>query len=253
MPDFDSMRSRTPARIGVGHAGPRCRTADLLKFCADHARAVDAVRTEVADRWPARNRLPELRTEADTREEYLLHPERGRRLRAEDVTRMKKIARADAKRDRGKPTVLICVGDGLSSAAVERNAGPLLRTLMKLLGRRYRLLPPFFVRLARVRVEDHIGEILRPDVVCLLIGERPGLATAESLGAYVIYRPRLRSIEPDRTVISNIHPDGLAITEAADRLAALVDDSTRNRASGATLARRLAEAQTPPIAEAVPR
>ena len=87
------------------------------------------------------------------------------------------------------PTVLLCVGDGLSSAAVEKNAAPLLRALTKLLAARYRLLKPIFIRNARVRIEDHLGEILRPDVICMIVGERPGLVTAESLSAYVIYRP----------------------------------------------------------------
>lgn len=226
---------------------------------ADHARAVDAVRTEVASNWPARNRLPELRTEADTRQEYLLNPERGRRLRAEDVARLKKIAagrnlfRRPDSSSRGKPTVLVCIGDGLSSAAVERNAAPLMRALMKLLTARYRVLPPVFIRMARVRVEDHIGEILRPDIVCMLIGERPGLATAESLSAYVIYRPRLRSMEPERTVISNIHEGGVPVPEAARAIARLIDAAIAHRATGARLAERLAESAQGRIADPSPR
>jgi ethanolamine ammonia-lyase small subunit len=104
------------------------------------------------------------------------------------------------------------------------------------------LLPPFFVRNARVRVEDHIGEILRPDVVCMLVGERPGLSTAESLSAYVIYRPTLKSLEPDRTVISNIHRNGTPIVEAARQIAALIDNAIRHRATGAKLAALLAPA-----------
>lgn len=238
---LDSMRSRTPARLGIGHAGPRYRTADLLKFRADHARAVDAVRTEVRVQWPTRNSLPELRTEAATREQYLLYPERGRRLCAEDAKRLKKIAGPAQRRDRDRPSVLICVGDGLSSAAVEKNAGPLLRALLKAVTAKYRVMRPVFIRNARVRVEDHIGEIIRPDLVCILIGERPGLATAESLSAYVIYRPRLRSIEPDRTVISNIHAAGIPVNEAAHQIVALINDAIRYRATGAGLAQRLAE------------
>ncbi len=246
MTDLDSMRSRTPARLGLRHAGPRCCTADLLRFRADHARAVDAVRTEVTPEWPARNRLAELRTQAESREEYLLYPERGRRLRIQDVARLKKIARRPARDKR--PTVLLCVGDGLSSAAIEHNAGPLLRALTKRLGGSYRLLAPVFIRFARVRVEDHIGEVLRPDVVCLLIGERPGLSTAESLSAYVIYRPRIRSREPDRTVISNIHDGGVAVPEAASVIARLIDDAIRHEATGARLAEHIAQAREDSIA-----
>ncbi len=254
MDDLDAMRSRTPARLGLSHAGPRCRTADLLRLRADHARAVDAVRTEAAPDWPSRNHLPELRTEAADREDYLRHPERGRRIRREEVARLKKIAgrnlfRRSERAGPAHPTVMICIGDGLSFAAVERNAIPLLRALTKLLAPKYRLLPPIFIRRARVRVQDHIGEILRPDLVCLLIGERPGLASAESLSAYVIYRPRLRSREPDRTVISNIHDTGVPVAEAARAIARLVADAIAHRATGAKLAARLAEAEPDLIAD----
>ena len=107
-----------------------------------------------------------------------------------------------------------------------------------MLAPRYRLLKPIFIRNARVRIEDHLGEILRPDVVCMIVGERPGLVTAESLSAYVIYRPTLKSIEPDRTVISNIHRGGIPIAEAARKIAALIDDAIRFQASGAALAQK---------------
>ena len=137
--------------------------------------------------------------------------------------------------------MLILVGDGLSSSAVETNAAPLLRALTKLLEAKYRLLKPIFVRNARVRIEDHIGGILRCDLVCMLIGERPGLATAESLSAYVIYRPRLGSREPERTVISNIHRGGIPNAEAAKQMATLIDDAMRHRATGAKLAAILAD------------
>ena len=105
-----------------------------------------------------------------------------------------------------------------------------------MLSSRYRLLEPIFIRNARVRIEDHLGEILRPDVICMIVGERPGLVAAESLSAYVIYRPTLKSIEPDRTVISNIHRGGVPIAEAARKVAALIDDTIKFQASGAALA-----------------
>jgi len=230
------MRKATPARLGSGRAGPRYTTAAMLSLRADHARAVDAVNTLVAQDWPRRNGLLEVHSQAATREDYLRYPERGRRLIDADAVGLKRL------KPRGKsaaPSVLICIGDGLSSAAVEKNAAPLLRRLTKLLAARYRLLPPIFIRNARVRIEDHLGEILRPDVVCLIVGERPGLVTAESLSAYVIYRPTLKSIEPDRTVISNIHRGGIPIAEAARKIEALLGDALRWRATGAALAHKL--------------
>jgi ethanolamine ammonia-lyase small subunit len=234
-PDFDSMRKSTPARLGLGRAGTRYTTAAMLSLRADHARAVDAVMTEVARDWPRRNGMLELHSQALTREDYIRYPERGRRLSDVDAKRVARLK----PRGRGKSpkrSVLICIGDGLSSAAVEKNAVPLLKALTKMLASRYRLLEPIFIRNARVRIEDHLGEILRPDVICMIVGERPGLVTAESLSVYVIYRPTLKSIEPDRTVISNIHRGGIPIAEAARKIAALIDDTIKFQASGAALA-----------------
>ena len=238
--DFDAIRKATPARLGLGRAGPRYTTAAMLALRADHARAVDAVMTEVARDWPRCHGLLEVQSQAVTREDYIRYPDRGRRLRDVDAARVGRL------KPRGKskmPSVLICIGDGLSSAAVEKNAGPLLRALTRTLAPRYRLLKPIFVRNARVRIEDHLGEILRPDVVCMIVGERPGLVTAESLSAYVIYRPTLKSIEPDRTVISNIHRGGIPIADAARKIATLIDAAIKFQASGAALSEKLSPAQ----------
>ena len=257
--DFDTMRKSTPARLGLGRAGPRYTTAAMLSLRADHARAVDAVMTEVARDWPRRNGLLEVHSQALTREDYIRYPERGRRLTDVDATRIKRlkpsIFRSPFPLGKGlgvrllagggkspTPSVLICIGDGLSSAAVEKNAGPLLRALTKMLASRYRLLKPIFIRNARVRIEDHLGEILRPDAVCMIVGERPGLVTAESLSTYVIYRPTLKSIEPDRTVISNIHRGGIPIAAASGKIATLIDDAIKFRATGAVLAHELSPA-----------
>jgi ethanolamine ammonia-lyase small subunit len=237
--DFDAMRKATPARLGLGRVGPRYTTAAMLSLRADHARAVDAVMTEVERDWPRRNGLLEVHSQALTREDYLRYPERGRRLTDADA---KRVAHLKPRGKSPTPTALICVGDGLSSASVEKNAAPLMRALTKMLTSRYRLLKPIFIRNARVRIEDHLGEILRPDIICMIVGERPGLVTAESLSAYLIYRPTLKSIEPDRTVISNIHRGGIPIAEAARKIVALLDDAIRLRASGAALAQKLTPA-----------
>jgi len=254
--DFAAMRRATPARLGVGRAGPRYTTAALLQFRADHARAIDAVITEVSPRWVKRSGLLEVRSRAATRQDFLLRPELGRMLLAAAARRLRRLspslisstrsadstssARAAARAAARKPCVLLCVGDGLSSTAVEANAAPLVRALSARLARKYRMLKPLFVRNARVRIQDHIGEIVRPDVICMLIGERPGLVTAESLSAYLIYRPRLSSLEPDRTVISNIHRGGLKLRQAASQISRLIDDAIRIKASGARLAQMLA-------------
>lgn len=236
------MRRATPARLGAGRAGPRYTTAAMLSFLADHARAVDAVRSEVPRDWPARNAMAELSTRARDRETYLLRPELGRMLAEADAERLAqryaRRARTSAA-ERAKPSLVILAGDGLSSAAVQAHAAAIVRALRVKLAARFRVVGTFFIRNARVRVEDHVGEILRPDLVCMIIGERPGLATAESLSAYVIWRPRLASLEPDRTVISNIHPGGLGLAAAVKKIARLCADAAAYQATGAALAARL--------------
>jgi ethanolamine ammonia-lyase small subunit len=136
---------------------------------------------------------------------------------------------------------MICVGDGLSCAAVEGHAPGLIRAIRQNLGGQYRVLkPPLLVRNARVRIQDHLGEIVRPDLIVMIIGERPGLASAASLSAYVLWRPRLGSREPDRSVISNIHPGGLRIAQAGKKIAQLVTDAIANQATGVALSAKLA-------------
>jgi ethanolamine ammonia-lyase small subunit len=200
-----------------------------MRFVADHARAPDAVLTEVPAALVRRLGLTELPTRAATRAEYLREPALGRTLAPS--------ARAKLARCRRGPQVQIVVADGLSSAAVVAHAGALLRALTRLLQkRRRRVGTPVFVRNARVRVQDEIGAAVRADVCCLIVGERPGLATAESLSAYVIYRPTRASAEPDRTLISNIHDGGVPPSAAARRIADLVDACLLHHASGAALA-----------------
>lgn len=239
---FRAAMRRTPARLGVGRAGPRYTTDALLRLRADHARAVDSVMTVVAPGFARRNGLIEVQSRAATREQFLLRPELGRALCDADVSRLRHIY---ARRRSATPSVLICVGDGLSSAAVESNVPLLLRALRAKLSRRFQLLPPLFVRNARVRIQDQIGEIARADAVVMLVGERPGLATAQSLSAYVIFRPTGKSAEPDRTVISNIHRGGIKLPGASRKIAILINDALRFRASGAKLA-QLLSGQTRP-------
>jgi ethanolamine ammonia-lyase small subunit len=222
----------TPARLEIGRAGPRYTTSAWLEFRADHARARDAVTAEVSTDWVIRNRMIELTSCAQSREQFLLKPDLGRRLSKSAVAILKK--KFAVLRDRRR-FVILCVGDGLSSLAVETNAGRLVRLLARRLKNRYEIGAPIFVRNARVRIQDHIGELLSPKLVCMLVGERPGLKCAESLSAYVIYKPTLKSLEPDRTVISNIHRGGLKVEDAAKKISQLIDDAMRLGASGAAL------------------
>jgi ethanolamine ammonia-lyase small subunit len=228
-PALARLLAATPSRLAIGRAGPRLRTTAWLDLVADHARARDAVMSEVPPALVRRLGLAEIATRARTRAEYVAVPALGREL---DPS-----ARARLRRCRTRPEVQLALTDGLSSAAVVANGGALLRALTRELLRRGRKLgTPLFVRNGRVRVQDEIGAVLQPEVFCFLVGERPGLATAESLSAYVIYRPTRRSVEPDRTVVSNIHRGGIAPATAARELATLIDEVLHRRASGAALA-----------------
>ena len=224
-----ALLATTPARLAIGRTGPRLLTAEYLRFLADHARARDAVFTEVPSALIKKLGLTEIATRAATRTAYLQEPGLGRTLAPN--------ARPRLRRCRQRPEVQLILTDGLSSTAVVAHGGALLRALTRALTtRRHRLGTPLFVRNGRVRVQDEIGQILRPEVCCLIVGERPGLATASSLSAYVIYRPTRASAEPDRTLISNIHQGGLAPAAAARQIADLIDECLRRGASGTALA-----------------
>jgi len=240
-PALAALLATTPARLAIGRAGPRQRTRAYLAGVADHARARDAVTTEVPARFVRKLALVEIATRAATRADYLRVPALGRTLAPVSLARL--------RRCRRRPEVQLALADGLSSAAAVTNGGALLRALTRLLRARGRRLgTPLFVRNGRVRIQDEIGAILEPEVFCLIVGERPGLATAESLSAYVLYKPSRRSAEPDRSVISNIHRDGLPPARAAHAIADLIDEIRAHQASGSALAAAQSGAVAPPRA-----
>ncbi|MHB9144769.1 MAG: ethanolamine ammonia-lyase subunit EutC [Symbiobacteriia bacterium] len=224
------MLATTPARIGIGRTGCRYDTRSWLKFRMDHAAARDAIFHEVAEDFPARLAAVPVRTQVADRRQYLIRPDLGRRLspESEAVVRQQCAPRAQ---------VQVLLVDGLSGVAVERNAADFLRALEDGLRQKgLRLGTPIYVTFGRVAVMDHIGDILQPDVVVELVGERPGLATAESMSAYFCYRPDLKTIESDRTLISNIHQGGIPPVEAGAHAAGLVARMLEARASGVKLA-----------------
>jgi ethanolamine ammonia-lyase small subunit len=226
-----ALRACTPARILVGRAGPGYRTATLLALRRDHAAAVDAVHAEVdleRDLGPefiARWGLFEVRTCAADKSEYLLRPDRGRRFG--DSARQAVVRECSRGAD-----LQVVVGDGLSAAAVVKQVPVLLPLLeAEAAGRGWRFGRPFFTRHCRVGILNDVGELLDPVVVVLLIGERPGLATAESLSAYLAFRPRHGHTDAQRNLISNIHGRGVPAEAAARRVAAL---ASKMRAAGAS-------------------
>ncbi len=224
-----AMKETTSARLGVWRAGPRYRTITLLKFRADHATAVDAVFRPVSEKFLADLGLFAVQTEVKHKDEYLTRPDLGRRLPPEAVETIKAKCKSN-------PQVQIIVVDGLSSTAVEANARDVLLALtqgLSALG--VTVGTPFFIRYGRVAVQDQVGMALSAEVVVSLIGERPGLATAESISAYMIYRPTKDTIESDRTVVSNIHRGGTPPVEAGAHLATIVKKILDARTSGVKL------------------
>lgn len=233
------LLARTPARVLAGRAGPGYRTATWLQLRADHAAARDAVYAELdlagLGALVQEHGLFVVNTRATTRAEYLTRPDLGRRL--DDDARARIVAECPPGAD-----VQVVIGDGLSATAVAAQVPALLPHLAaKARPRGWRFGRPFAVRHCRVGVLNDVGELLDPAVVVLLIGERPGLATAESLSAYLAFRPRPGHTDADRNLVSNIHARGVPPPAAARRVAELVEAVMRAGASGVNVKEELPE------------
>lgn len=223
------MKKRTTARIGVGRSGPRLNTKTLLTLRADHAKARDAVFLDVPPEFVERLGLFTVQSRCGEKNQFLTRPDLGRQLSD---------AGAETIRARctPQPDVQIFVADGLSSTAVEANAETILAILLDGLRQRgFTVGTPFFARFGRVGLEDQVAEILGAKVVCVLIGERPGLGSAESMSAYIAYNARVGMPEARRTVVSNIHKDGISAAEAGAYLVELIEKIYREKASGVEL------------------
>jgi ethanolamine ammonia-lyase small subunit len=212
------IRERTPARILAGRAGAAYRTATQLELREAHAAARDAVRAELdldaafgpefIQQW----KLFEVSSVADSKEDFLLHPEKGRHFG--DPSRQTLLARCSREND-----VQIAIGDGLSVTALAAQIPGLLPLLDAGAEERdWSRGSPFVIRHCRVGILNEIGELLAPSVAILLIGERPGLATAESLSAYMAYQPGSTHTDANRNLVSNIHARGLRAERAAERI-----------------------------------
>ena len=228
---FMALKLRTPARLGVGRAGARYKTATYLRFRADHAAAQDTVFSMVAEEYPAKHGYVPVKTLCKDKDEYLTRPDKGRRFDEENQAVIKKTLGS-------KPRVVLAVGDGLSSVAIETNAADCIKAIqagLKNYGIEATTVP--FIQFCRVGAGDHIGELTGCEVICLLVGERPGLVTAESMSAYITYEPRLGVPESKRTVVSNIHRGGTGAVEAGAHIAELIHTILEKKVSGVGLVR----------------
>lgn len=227
---FLDLKRKTPARIGLGRAGARYKTVTQLRMRADHAAAQDSVFSLVDEAFVQKMGFTPVQTLCQDKDEYLTRPDRGRRF---DEANQGLIKQTLGQR----PKVALVVGDGLSSAAIEANVAdciPAIQAGLKAYGLDSG--PVLFVKFCRVGASDHIGELTGAEVVCMLVGERPGLVTAESMSAYITYQPHIGTAEAERTVISNIHRQGTPAVEAGAHIAELIKTMLEKKASGVKLA-----------------
>lgn len=222
-------KKKTPARIGISRAGTRYTTNTMLRFRADHASAVDAVYTDVSEEFLNANNLFTVQTKCYSKDEYMTRPDLGRRLNEESINILKEKAKKS-------PKVEIFVSDGLSSTAIEANVEDTLPAIINGL-KSYGIEAgtPFFLKYGRVGAADEVSEILDAEVTCVLIGERPGLATSESMSAYITYKGYIGIPESKRTVVSNIHKNGTPASEAGAHIAHIIKKILDAKASGQDL------------------
>ena len=226
---YRRLKERTPARLGSGRAGPRYKTLTMLRFRADHAAAQDAVFSQIPEDFAAKHDLVDLQTRCTDKDQYLTRPDLGRCF---DQENQQKLRTAIA----GTPKVQIVIGDGLSSAAILANAMDCMKALrdgLKLKG--IDTGKAVFVRYCRVGAGDAVGDVTGCEVVCVLVGERPGLVTDKSMSAYITYKPHTGVSESARTVVSNIHAQGTPAVEAGAHIAELIHTILQKKVSGVGL------------------
>ena len=226
---FSRLKAKTSASLGLGRAGTRYETFSYLRFRADHAAAQDSVFSLVPEAFYRDHDLPMVQTMCRDKDEYLTRPDLGRRFDEKNQAIIQKVCGQN-------PKALLVIGDGLSSDAITANAldcAAAIRQGLKTHG--IELGKTLFIQFARVGASDHIGEITGAELVCMLVGERPGLTTSESMSAYITYRPRPGIAESKRTVVSNIHRHGTNALEAGAHIADLMARMLEQKASGVDL------------------
>ena len=226
---LERMMARTTARIGVGNCGPRLKTRTMLTLRADHAAARDAVFKDVGQELLDRLGLFTVETRCKSKDEFLTRPDLGRLFPEESL----EMIRSKCGRDMD---VQVYASDGLSSTAIEANLENILPVIMDgLKAEGLKTGAPFFVKNGRVAAMDQVSEALNATVTCVLIGERPGLATAESMSAYIAYKAVVGMPEARRTVVSNIHSKGIPAVEAGAYIVDVIQKILEAKASGVEL------------------
>jgi ethanolamine ammonia-lyase small subunit len=234
LPRLQGLQRFTPARIALGRSGTGQPTAASLRFMMDHARARDAVHAAlnfdvVGQSLRSRGwSVSWVHSAAKDRAEYLRRPDLGRRLSLADRHNLDGMARG--------ADVTVVAADGLSASAIASNLLAVLDHLTSAMLARGRVMGPLvFVEQGRVAIGDEIGELLEAKLVLVLIGERPGLSSADSLGAYITWKPRIGIMDSSRNCISNIRPAGLTPANAAIQIADVIDAAFAHAVTGVRL------------------
>lgn len=223
---LSAMRQTTPARVGIGRSGPRLTTAALLALQADYAKARDSVTRNVDEAFLKRMGLPVLSSICTDREDHLRRPDHGWELSASSERFLKEQCVQN-------PQIQVYISDGLSSESVEHNIPELLPVLMSgLSARGISTGTLFFVKYGRVPTMDRVSALTHAELTCVLIGERPGLAASDSMSAYITYGAYPGIPECSRTVVSNIHKNGLPPKEAGAYLADLLPELLETKMTG---------------------
>jgi ethanolamine ammonia-lyase small subunit len=234
------LRALTPARVGLARTGISLETSELLDFQLCHAQARDAVHSRIEA--PAMcasisemTHAPALRlhSAALDRATYLRRPDLGRQLDEPSRDALLRYVNSDSPQEARQPgdTLALIVADGLSAIAVERHAIPLLKELLPRL-QGFQLAPVCVVEQGRVAIGDEIGEALKAQLSVVLIGERPGLSSPDSLGAYITWRPRRGRTDAERNCISNIRAEGLSYPQAAAQLSYYLSEARARQLTG---------------------
>jgi ethanolamine ammonia-lyase small subunit len=235
---WQQLKIFTRARIAIGRVGSSLPTREVLDFGLAHAMARDAVHLGLdVDALAASIEVQGFSTarvhsKAPDRSSYLLRPDWGRRL---DENSLELLARTAKLKNNEPIDLLIVVGDGLSSLAVASHVVPMLKEIKNFVPESWKISPVIIASQARVAIGDEIGQALNAKMVVMLIGERPGLSSPDSLGIYLTYNPKLGLSDADRNCISNVRPEGLQYPAAAKKLLWLAKESMRLKVSGVAL------------------
>lgn len=233
---WSQLKSFTQARIALGRVGSSLPTQEVLDFSLSHALARDAVHLGL-DTQALMAQIQatlsvdvhQVHSKAPDRASYLLRPDWGRQLSEDSGLHLK------AAKPKQAIDLLLVVADGLSSLAIKNHALPLLQEIHAQAPPEWHLGPVVIASQARVALADEVGEMLGANMVAMLIGERPGLSSPDSLGIYLTHQPRRGRSDADRNCISNVRPDGLGYAAAAKKLLWLAKEANRLKLSGVAL------------------